>query len=62
MLRGVQEVAVKQLRHAGGTDLEKFLDVSGDMHLLVIACTGKLHGAVLLDLPPAQEDRSHRST
>ena len=28
VLRGVQEVAVKQLRHAGGTDLERFLDVS----------------------------------
>jgi hypothetical protein len=38
LLRGVQEVAIKQLRHAGAADLEKFLDVGVDAALLPCIC------------------------
>jgi hypothetical protein len=48
VLRGVQEVAVKQLRHAGGTDLEKFLDVRVGSTLSSALST--LPAPVLLDL------------
>ena len=58
VLRGVQEVAVKQLRHAGGTDLEKFLDVSVDTVSVISTSDMQLQYLISQISAPGQWPRS----